>query len=128
MSAPGLDDILRRETEVWQALVAGDATADARLLSEDFLGVYPTGFAARAEHVAPLRDGPTVTEFALSEARLLVVSDTAALLAYRADYRRVTEFGPAAPETMYVSSLWCERDGRWVNVFSQDTPEGEATP
>jgi hypothetical protein len=28
---------------------------------------------------------------------------------------------------MYVSSLWCHRDGRWVNVFSQDTPDtGEA--
>ena len=23
---------------------------------------------------------------------------------------------------MYVSSLWCRRDDRWVNVFSQDTP------
>jgi hypothetical protein len=28
---------------------------------------------------------------------------------------------------MYVSSLWCRRDDRWVNVFSQDTPPGLPT-
>ena len=25
-------------------------------------------------------------------------------------------------ESMYVSSLWCRRDTRCINVFSQDTP------
>jgi hypothetical protein len=25
-------------------------------------------------------------------------------------------------QSMYVSSLWCRRDGAWLNVFSQDTP------
>ncbi len=128
MPAPRLDDILGLETEVWQALVDGDAAADERLLAEDFVGVYPTGFAGRDDHVTPVQEGPTVSDFVLAETRLLVVSDTAALLAYRADYRRVTPDGPGPPETMFVSSLWCERDGRWVNVFSQDTPEGAATP
>ena len=47
------------------------------------------------------------------------VADDAALLVYRATYVRV---GAADPETMYVSSLWCVRDGRWQNTFSQDTP------
>src|SRR5690349_13913191 len=128
MSRPRRDDVLRLETEVWQALVDGDASADARLLSEDFLGVYPTGFAGRDDHVAPVQAGPTVAAFTLTDARLLVVSDTAALLAYRADYRRVTPAGAGPPETLFVSSLWCERDGRWRNVFSQETPEGADTP
>src|SRR5262245_28515 len=82
------DDFIRLETEVWHALVNGDAEADARLLAEDFLGVYPTGFADRSDHVGQLAGGPTVDEFTHSEARLVVVSDTAVLLAYRADYRR----------------------------------------
>jgi hypothetical protein len=119
-----IDDFIRLETEVWRALVGGDATADARLLSDDFLGVYPTGFADRSDHVGQLNDGPTVAEFALSDERLLVLSDSAVLLAYRADYRRA----PGSNlETMYVSSLWCQRDGRWLNVFSQDTPPGRPT-
>ena len=113
--------LVRLETEVWQALVAGDAEADARLLADDFVGVYPTGVAGRDDHAGQLADGPTVARFELSEERMIVVSDAALLLTYRAVYVRVGETAPA--ETMYVSSLWCRRDGHWVNVFSQDTPE-----
>ena len=47
----------------------------------------------------------------------------AALLAYCARYVRA---GSTEEESMYVSSLWCEHDGRWVNVFSQDTPDNGA--
>jgi hypothetical protein len=120
-----LEELLALETDVWNALVAGDGAADERLLSDDFLGVYPTGFGDRGEHVRQLAGGPTVATFELSRARLVEVSAAAALLAYRAVYVRVGDH--AEPESMYVSSLWCRRDGRWVNVFSQDTPDtGEA--
>src|SRR5690606_35782052 len=47
------------ESRVWDALARGDADADRELLAEDFVGVYPTGFATRAEHVGELADGPT---------------------------------------------------------------------
>ena len=115
-----LHSLLALETAVWQALVDGDAEADRDLLAEDFVGLYPTGFATRADHVSALVDGPSVRSFELSDARMLVVSDHAALLLYRATYERAA--GREA-EAMYVSSLWSRRAGRWVNVFSQDTPD-----
>ncbi|WP_205528772.1 hypothetical protein [Desertimonas flava] len=43
------------------------------------------------------------------------------MLSYRAVYERAGSVGEQ--ESMYVSSLWCRRDGIWVNVFSQDTPD-----
>jgi hypothetical protein len=122
-----IEDFVRLETEVWRALAGGDVAADTRLLAEDFLGVYPTGFADRSDHVGQLADGPTVDEFTLRDARMLVVADFAVLLAYRADYRRAPRAAGSELETMYVSSLWCRRDGRWVNAFSQDTPSGRST-
>jgi hypothetical protein len=124
----GLQDFMRIETSVWEALVRGDAGADARLLSADFLGVYPTGFSGREDHVGQLRKGPTVAEFELGEERLLVLSETAVVLAYRAEYVR-TGRPSSAREAMYVSSIWCRRDNDWVNVFSQDTPaSGDPVP
>jgi hypothetical protein len=116
-----LDAFVALETAVWQALVDGDAAADERLLADDFVGVTPTGLSARDDHVGQLDSGPTVAAFELGDARLLVVSDSAAMLIYRAVYQRVG--AGDGPESMYVSSLWCERDGRWRNVFSQDTPD-----
>jgi hypothetical protein len=117
-----LDAFIELETKVWDALRRGDADEDARLLSEDFLGVYPSGFANRAEHGGQLANGPTVADFELHDARLMVLSDNDVLLSYRAEWHRVTTGERGAGESMYVSSLWSRRDGRWVNVFSQDSP------
>ncbi len=113
-----IDFFVDLESQVWEALLAGDIAADEALLTTDFAGVYPTGFADRTDHAGELADGPTVAAYTINDARLIRVSAAAVMLCYRADARRVS--GP--DETMYISSLWVERDGRWQNVFSQDTP------
>ena len=69
-----------------------------------------------------LVDGPTVTSFALHDARMLTLSESAVLLSYRAEFERPTSTAVPQMQCMYVSSLWCLRDGEWTNVFSQDTP------
>ena len=117
-----LAGLVELETRVWEALVSGDAGADARLLADDFLGVYPSGFARRADHVGQLDGGPTVAAFELSDARMIALNDDHLLLSYRADFQRLVGGVAHASESMYVSSLWSRRSGQWVNVFSQDTP------
>ncbi|WP_243073809.1 nuclear transport factor 2 family protein [Microbacterium sp. SS28] len=107
------------ESAVWDALVRGDADADRALLSEDFIGVFPTGFANRADHTDDLADGPSIASYAITDARLIDVSADAALLCYRAEYRQPSK---STAEVMFISSLWVQREGRWWNTFSQDTP------
>lgn len=120
-----LDDLLAMERRVWQALATGDGAADAALLAPDFLGVYPTGFADRDSHAAQLAGGPTVTAWRIEAPRVMALADGLGLLAYRAVFRRP---GADADEAMYVSSLWQRQGGAWVNLYSQDTPEGAALP
>jgi len=112
------------ETMVWDALQRGDAETDSRLLSDDFLGVYSSGFAGRSEHAGQLDAGPTIASYELREARMVELSDDHVLLSYRAEYQRLVGGVAQPPESMYVSSLWSRRAGRWVNVFSQDTAAG----
>lgn len=119
MDEPSIDFFIGLEREVWEALAAGDAAADTALLSDDFVGVYPTGFADRTAHAAELDDGPTVTEYELSDTSLLRLTDDHVVLSYAARYRRPTD---SDDQTMYVSSIWSRRDGAWINTFSQDTP------
>ena len=116
---PLLAEIIALETKVWDALVAGDAEADGNMLTEDFLGVYPSGYSAKAGHCEQLADGPTMESYDLSQTRLRIISPDAVLLSYRAQYRPV---GGREVDVMYISSLW-ERDAEgWLNSFSQDTP------
>lgn len=123
MTSPDTEFFLAVERGVWDALVDGDATTDRGALAPHFLGVYPTGFASADDHAEQLADGPTVQSYDLSDARTLVVADGHVMLAYLATYRR---HGSDVDEQMYVSSLWSQLDGAWKNVFSQDTPVGDA--
>ncbi|NOC90951.1 DUF4440 domain-containing protein [Ruegeria sp. HKCCD6604] len=118
-TAPALSEILNLEKQVWMALVEGNASADRALLSADFLGVYPTGFANRDDHVGQFADAPTMAEFELSDERLRVLTPDIVLLSYKADYLRP---GATTREAMLISSLWERRNDVWVNSFSQDTP------
>lgn len=117
---PFLAEILSLEEKVWAALVAGDPEADGRMLTEDFLGVYPSGFSDKAGHTGQLGNGPVMAEYKLSSAQLRVISDDAVLLSYRADYLPA---GKDAWDALFISSLWEKTAQGWLNSFSQDTPE-----
>lgn len=118
-----LDIALGLESAVWDALVAGDRSADEALLADGFVGLYPTGFADRAEHAAQLADGPTVVDYSIETPIVLELSGDSFLLCYDARYRRP---GHDDHDRMYVSSLWQRQDRGWRNLFSQDTPAGTA--
>jgi hypothetical protein len=121
MTEPAVSFFVDLERAVWSALVDGDADADRAARADWFVGVYPTGFAGVDDHTAQLADGPTVDSYELADARTLEVAEGPVMLSYRASYRRR---GSDTVEAMYVSSLWSRIDGRWLNVFSQDTPLG----
>ena len=121
VTAPDLPEILDLERQVWEALVRGDPSADAELLHESFLGVYPSGFASRSQHVQQLNAGPSVAAFEMHDARLLVLKPDTVLLSYSAEFRRPNMPVNEPSQRMYVSSLWQHFPEGWLNVFSQDT-------
>ena len=113
-------ELVAAETAVWEALRLGDRAADRALLAAEFLGVYPTGFIGRDDHVAELDDGPIVVDYEILETRCMPVAHDSALLAYRVRFRPTAM---AEPVTWMVASIWRrEGDGTLVNTFSQDTP------
>ncbi|NQV16272.1 nuclear transport factor 2 family protein [bacterium] len=116
-----LDQFVALETEVWEALVSGDVEADGRLLADEFLGVYSSGFAGRAEHAEQLQAGPVVKCYEFSEARIQVLSEGIVLLSYKAEFIRHKKDGAGAKEAIFVTSIWQSSSGSWQNVFSQDT-------
>ncbi|MBY4215248.1 nuclear transport factor 2 family protein [Rhodococcus fascians] len=107
------------ESRVWDALANGNEDADLELLSADFVGVYPTGFANSADHANQLANGPSIASYSIPEAKLIELSGDAAMLCYGADYLRPHR---SVGEAIFVSSLWFHQDGRWQNKFGQDTP------
>lgn len=116
-----IDFFLQLESQVWDALLTGDSDADERLLADDFLGVYGTGFAEKGEHVGQLTAGPVAQSYSLSDARLRVLGTGVVLLSYKAQWVRIRPKSSIPHETMYISSIWTQNEGVWRNIFSQDT-------
>lgn len=121
MPVPSLEFIVSLESQVWDALVRGDAAAHEALMAHDFVGLYATGFADPSAHAGLFANGPMMAAYEISQARLIAISDSAVLLCYRADYRPQLDGAAGALAAMYISSLWTASDGEWRNLFSQDT-------
>ena len=121
MASYNTQQFLELEAEVWTALATGDTEADARLLADDFLGVYSSGFSGREEHANQLKNGPTVAGFDLSQGRIQVLAEDVALLSYCAEWTRSSSTGEGELVREFITSIWRRVGGVWRNVFSQDT-------
>ena len=113
-----VDEFVDLEKKVWEALRNGDSESDADLLTDDFLGVYDTGFSGKLEHCGQLSDGPVVSTYEILEPRILILSERLVLLSYLASW---TKPESNKLEKMYVTSIWKQTASGWKNLFSQDT-------
>ncbi|MBH41137.1 MAG: DUF4440 domain-containing protein [Candidatus Magasanikbacteria bacterium] len=113
---------LEKEKKVWEALKNGDSNADAAQLTDDFLGVYPTGFSNKNQHRKMLDNGPIVAEYSLHNPKIRTLTEDMVLLCYLAHYTPITSGKIETKSSMYISSIWEKVDGVWKNSFSQDTP------
>jgi hypothetical protein len=116
-----IEHFIELERAVWQALKDGDAATDARLLSDEFLGVYATGIASKSDHVGQLQRGPSVAWYDLSRPQMMILAERVVALSYFARWARAPISDTTEPESMYVTSIWRLEQGVWKNVFSQDT-------
>lgn len=109
------------ETKVWDALVNGDIETEKQLIADDFLGIYETGFSDKDEYLSQLEDGPSIEWYKISNSRIILEGATSAALTYQADFISSINRESKIKETMYVTSIWSLRNGKWVNTLSQDT-------
>jgi len=116
-----ISTLIQLESRVWDALKSGDIKEDSRLLSDEFLGVYDTGFAGKEDHINQLSDGPTVHAYRIENPKMIILSSDTALLSYKAVWSRIKMGIKGKQEVVYISSIWKLTKGKWINIFSQDT-------
>lgn len=113
-----IDRFITLEKKVWDCLLSGDYKSDEKLLSDDFLGVYPSGFFGKTHHVNALKNGPIIADYEISDARIKVLSENIVLMSYSSIYKKTKS---SISITMFITSIWQNFSGVWKNTFSQDT-------
>lgn len=114
------DALIAKEKQVFEAFKAKNANAFATQLTEDFIGVDDTGVLGKAAEVKSVSDAD-IKDFRLTDIKVVNIDKDAAILTYKIT-QRGTYKGESIPTTVFGSSVWVNRDGRWFAVFHQETP------
>ena len=120
-SAGDLAFFVAIEKEDWEALKHKDKVAASRLLADDFTGLYDTGFSTKSEWIKQMDDQYTIDDYTIEDAELLRPSPTTALLLYNSRCKGTGAWADYCSHTSRISDLMVQRDGRWFDLFSQDT-------
>jgi hypothetical protein len=123
-----IEQFVALESGVWEAMLAGDPEKDKALLTENFLGVYNTGFSNREEHCNAIAAGPVAATYKITEPRIMILSTGIVIFSYLAIWTPIRKGKVKSEEKMYISSIWQEFGGTWLNIFSQDTEADQNAP
>ena len=124
--APDLQQqIVAKEREELEALKAADYQKFADLIADDAVFVAPQGMAAKSEVVENVRDFKLL-DFTMSDIRFVPLSANSGVVAYKLT-ETARSHGQEFTTEVYASAVWIQRDGKWVSIFSQETPARKQT-
>jgi hypothetical protein len=122
-SAAVKDDLIKLEKQSWEAWKNGDSKFFDNFLSDDHVEVGFTGVSSKTMVVKGVASGVChVKSYALDHFELRMLAADTALLTYH-ETQDTECAGQAVPSPCWISSLYMRRDGRWLNIFYQQTAE-----
>jgi hypothetical protein len=113
-------DVIANEKLVWDLFKAKNFDAFAGLLAPEFVETEADGVYDKAGSVKGVQM-MNAGQFELSDWKAMKFDDDASLVTYT-----VTSKG-AKPMKDYHSSIWANRNGKWVALYHQGTPAQAAT-
>jgi hypothetical protein len=108
------------ERKELDAIKDGNLTLFSDLLADDAVFLNSRGFGDKAL-VVKNTSAFKLTEYSMDDGKVVPLSTNSGLIAYK-----LTEKGNAHGQEIsgqvYASAVWAERGGKWVCLFSQETP------
>src|SRR3989454_11509260 len=109
------------ETKLWEAWKNKDVKPFQAWLASDSIMIGESGTAGKAATVKEITSMPCeVKSYSLSDWKLTTINSGAALLTYKGTAEG-TCAGTAIP-TVWASSIWVNRGGKWLAFAHQETP------
>jgi len=119
--ASGLQEkIVAQERKELEALKSANAAEFAGLIADDAVFVDSRGSAGKVEVVQHIGDFKLL-DYSMADVKFVPLSDSSGLIAYRLT-QKGSSHGKEFSAQIHASALWVERDGKWVCVFSQESP------
>lgn len=113
--------LIASEKKLWEAFKNKDPKPFKTTLSADSVGVGEMGVQSKADLLKEITSGGCdIKSFSLSDFKLTTIDGNAAVLTYKG----VTEgtCGGKAIPTVWSSTVYVRRGGKWLAVAHQETP------
>ena len=115
------DKLTKLEKDSWEAAKKQDSTFFRGYAADDFVGIYVDGLViTKKELVQNLADFK-ITSYSMDDVKLLRVNQEAAFVLYRLKYDGLVGGKPTKVDAVKASSLYVLRNGKWQEVFYQET-------
>ena len=111
--------IVAKERAGLDALKIGNLEIFGNLTADDAVLVDAHGPASKAQVLKNVA-GFRLTDYAMEDVRFVPLAAKTGLIAYKISEKGVSH-GKEFAAQAYVSSIWTERGGNWVCLFSQET-------
>jgi hypothetical protein len=109
------DTLIAYEKETWSLIKQKDLKGFASYLADEFYDVFPDGEERSKSELLEFLSGADLKGYRLSNFRVTMLNEGAAIVTYQADARAVIQ-GKEITMHNSVTSGWAKRRGRWVNV------------
>jgi hypothetical protein len=120
-NAPSLEQrITALERQELDAIKNGNMNVFSDLLADDAVFVNSRGFGDKALVVKNTAEFK-LEEYSMEEVKVVRISPNSGLIAYKLT-EKVNAHGKTVSVQVYASAVWTERAGKWVCLFSQETP------
>ena len=113
-------EIVAKERQELEALKNGKIEEFSDLMAEEAIFMDSHGSASKAEVIGHLGD-LKLFEYAMADIKFVAVSPQSGVIAYKLT-QKGRENGKDFADTVYVSALWVRRNGKWVCLFTQESP------
>jgi hypothetical protein len=111
--------VIAAERQGLDALKAGNVDLFADHTADEAVFVDAHGPATKAQVVKNVADF-RLTDYSMDDVRFIPLSPSSGLIVYTITEKGVSH-GKEFMARAYISSIWSERAGKWVCLFSQET-------
>lgn len=127
-SAPALTeaDAIAKEKQIWDALQKKDIDGFANSLDANSIYVASEEIYDKAGIIKGVT-GFVPGDLTLSDWRFVPLDKDAGVVTYKVTFKGTADGGAATTQSLYATSAWAYRGGKWVTFYHQDT-EIQAPP
>jgi hypothetical protein len=112
--------IIANENKINEAVAKHDVKTFNELVAPDAVSADDAGFMKASDFTKSI-DQLKVSTWHIMNTQVMWIDDKSAVLTYTW-MGKGTYMNQPIPETTYASSVWTERNGKWVVVYHQETP------